>query len=88
MSQKTITLAPTNSQRVDAIAQTARKTPDEVVNEAVERFAANAESDEHEKFVKWREATERLPGIWKDRSDLPDFDELRKSWDRGYGLRE
>lgn len=30
----------------------------------------------------WREALENVKGMWKDRDDLPDFDELRRSWDR------
>jgi hypothetical protein len=25
---------------------------------------------------------DRTAGLWKDRDDLPDFDALRKSWDR------
>lgn len=30
----------------------------------------------------WREAMENVRGIWEDRDDLPDLDELRRSWDR------
>lgn len=30
----------------------------------------------------WRESLRKAKGIWKDRDDLPDFDELRKEWSR------
>jgi prevent-host-death family protein len=30
----------------------------------------------------WKAAMMQAAGMWKDRADLPDFDELRKSWDR------
>jgi hypothetical protein len=29
-----------------------------------------------------RDVLDRIAGIWKNRNDLPDFGELRKSWDR------
>ncbi len=45
----------------------------EAVNDLVGRFS-NAQ----------REAVlDRAAGLWKDRDDLPDFDALRKQWDRG-----
>lgn len=30
----------------------------------------------------WRESLKAAKGLWKDRDDLPDFDKLRKEWDR------
>jgi hypothetical protein len=27
---------------------------------------------------------DRVAGIWKNRDDLPDFEKLRKEWDRGF----
>lgn len=29
-----------------------------------------------------KEVLERVAGIWEDRDDLTDFEELRKEWDR------
>jgi len=29
-----------------------------------------------------RDVLDRIAGIWKNRNDLPDFGELRESWDR------
>lgn len=64
------------------------KSSDELVNEAIESFVAPTQGDEQQKFLAWREAAKNLAGIWKDRDDLPDFEELRKSWDRGYENRK
>ena len=41
-----------------------------------------AEAEEQERFLKWREALLKIEGMWKDRDDLPNFEEMRKSWDR------
>jgi hypothetical protein len=43
--------------------------------------AAPSEEDEKDDG-DWRKAWRRIAGMWKDRDDLPDFDELRKTWDR------
>ncbi len=82
MSLLEIKLSEQNSQRADELARQTGKTPDQLVNEAFERFAAENEAEERQKLEEWREAARRVAGIWKDRTDLPDFDELRKSWDR------
>lgn len=37
---------------------------------------------ERKKTTDWREALKRVEGMWKDRDDLPDFQELRREWDR------
>ena len=47
-----------------------------LVREAVDQYLAK-HSEEHRKGV-----FERVAGIWKDRDDLPDFEKLRKEWDR------
>lgn len=47
-----------------------------IVREAVDEYLAK-HSEERRK-----EVLERVAGIWKDRDDLPDFEELRKEWDR------
>jgi predicted DNA-binding protein len=77
-----IKLNEQNSRRADALARETGKTPQEVVNEVFEHVAEESEADEHEKFLAWREAAMRVVGIWKDRDDLPDFDEIRRSMDR------
>jgi hypothetical protein len=86
MRQIVVTLTQMNSERACALAQAAGKTPDQLINEAFERFMADEEREEHRKFLEWKETAARVAGMWKDRDDLPDFEEQRKSWDRGYGL--
>jgi predicted DNA-binding protein len=88
MSSLQVNFTEPNSERLNALSKRTGKTPEELANEAVENFAAELGGDEQEKFLAWREAAERLAGIWKDRDDLPDFEELRKTWDRGYGPKE
>ncbi len=88
MSILQVTFTDSNSAKLDELSRQTGKTPEQLANEAVEQFAVEAEQEEHEKFLAWRTAAERMAGMWKDRDDLPDFDELRKSWDRGYGQRD
>jgi hypothetical protein len=85
MSMIEVKLNEQNSQRADDLARQTGKTPEKLVNEAFERFAATvaqAEQDEHQKFIAWREALLRIEGMWADRDDLPDFTDIRRSMDR------
>jgi hypothetical protein len=70
------------------LALSTGKTPDQLVNEAFDRFASQNERAEHQKFLAWQQAARRVAGIWQDRDDLPDFEEVRKSWDRDVWNRE
>jgi len=52
-----------------------------------EEFDGNHERSDAQRGIRrgkgdWREALENAAGMWKDRDDLPDFDELRKGWNR------
>ena len=59
-----------------AIAKTAGKKQSELIREAVDRLIDQAGSSRRETVL--REAA----GIWKDRTDLPDFKALRTEWNR------
>jgi len=59
-----------------AIAKTTGKKQSELIREAVDRFI-NEGSRSRRKAVL-REAA----GIWKDRTDLPNFRAVRAEWDR------
>jgi len=59
-----------------AIAKTAGKRQSELIREAVDRLIDQAGSNRREAVL--REAA----GIWKDRTDLPDFKATRAEWDR------
>jgi len=59
-----------------ALAKTAGKKQSELIREAVDRLIA--ESGENRRRTALREAA----GMWKERTDLPDFASLRTEWDR------
>ncbi len=59
-----------------AIAKTAGKKQSELIREAVDHLIDQSGRSRREAVL--REAA----GIWKDRTDLPDFKELRAEWDR------
>ena len=59
-----------------AMAKTAGKKQSELIREAVDRLIAQEGRGRREAVL--REAA----GIWKDRTDLPDFRVIRAEWDR------
>lgn len=59
-----------------AIAEASGKKQSELIREAVDQLIDQAGSGRRD--VVLREAA----GIWKDRTDLPDFKTLRAGWDR------
>ena len=58
------------------IAKSSGKKQSELIREAIDRLI-NQSGSNHRKLVL-REAA----GIWKDRTDLPDFKSIRAEWDR------
>jgi len=58
------------------IAKTVGKKQSELIREAVDQLIDRAGS--HRRDAVLREAA----GIWKDRTDLPDFRAVRAEWDR------
>ena len=82
MSRIQVEINEENREKLDALALRTGKTPDELVNEAVEELVGKSERHENQKFLAWREAAERVKGIWADREDLPDFEAIRGSMDR------
>jgi len=56
MSIVRVALDEKNSEAVAHLARQTGKTADQVVNEAVERFALGSDEDEQEKFARWRAA--------------------------------
>ena len=59
-----------------AIAKTAGKKQNELIREAVDRLIDQAGFSRREAVL--REAA----GMWKDRTDIPDFEATRAEWDR------
>jgi len=59
-----------------AISKTLGKKQSELIREAVDRLIEQTNHSRRE--IVLREAA----GIWKDRTDLPDFQAIRAEWDR------
>ena len=68
----------TDRQRAElaAISKTLGKKQSELIREAVDRL--NDQVGHSRREIVLREAA----GIWKDRTDLPDFKAMRTEWDR------
>lgn len=82
MSRVEIELTAANRERLESPARQTGKSQDELVNHVVRQLIAEAEEDEQQRFLAWREALLGIEGMWKDRTDLPNFADLRKWWDR------
>jgi predicted transcriptional regulator len=80
MTTAQITLSDVNSRKVRELAERIGRTPDDLVNEAVQNYFRDA--GDQAKFDEWREAMIRVEGMWADRDDLPDFEQVRRSLDR------
>jgi len=51
-----------------------------LIREAIDTYLAD------QIVLSKAEILEAAAGMWRNRTDLPDFDELRSSWDRDFGL--
>jgi Arc/MetJ-type ribon-helix-helix transcriptional regulator len=60
-----------------AISKTLGKKQSELIREAVDRLIDKAGNSRREDVLR------KAAGIWKDRTDLPDFKAIRAEWDRG-----
>jgi Arc/MetJ-type ribon-helix-helix transcriptional regulator len=76
MIRTQIYLTERQRDELTAIAKTAGKKQSELIREAVDRLIDQAGRSRREAVL--REAA----GIWKDRTDLPDFKAMRPEWDR------
>jgi hypothetical protein len=68
----------TESQREElaAIAEAEGKKQSQLIREAIDNLIDQSGSSRREAVL--REAA----GIWKDRTDIPDFKKMRREWDR------
>ena len=71
-----ITLSNAEGEALQALTETTGKTQDALLHEAVRQFLGS--TPPHDRLSLFRQAR----GIWKDRTDLPDFQALRAEMDR------
>ena len=76
MIRTQIYLTESQRERLAAIAKTAGKRQSELIRDAVDHLIDQESQTRRETVL--REAA----GIWKDRTDLPDFETTRAEWDR------
>lgn len=58
------------------LAKSAGKKQSELIREAIDRLINQSGSSHRELVLR------ETAGIWKDRTDLPDFRKMRAEWDR------
>lgn len=76
MVRTQIYLTQEQRDELTALARKWGKKQSELIREAVDRLLDQAGSSRREAVLR------EVAGIWKDRTDLPDFDALRTEWDR------
>ncbi len=76
MVRKQVFLTDEEGDALAALAQARKKKQSELIREAVERLLEQSSREQREAALKG------VIGMWKDRTDLPDFDALRAEWDR------
>ena len=77
MVRTQIYLTERQRDEIATIAKQRSKRQSEVIREAVDRFIEQWSRRGRERIV--REAA----GIWRDRSDIPEYEAIRAEWDRG-----
>ncbi|VGO23089.1 ribbon-helix-helix protein, CopG family [Pontiella sulfatireligans] len=58
------------------LAKSTGKKQAELIREAVDQLIMSASDSQRDAVLS------KASGMWKDRKDLPDFAETRRSWDR------
>ena len=76
MIRTQIYLTENQRDELAAIAKTVGKKQSELIRDAIDLLIDQAGSSRRELVL--REAA----GIWKDRTDIPDFKAIRAEWDR------
>jgi hypothetical protein len=62
---------------LETVSRETGKKQSELIREAVDRFLSLVMGSRRMRILN------EAAGLWKDRQDLPDFTEQRRSWDRG-----
>ena len=76
MVRTQIYLTERQREELAAIAKTVGKKQSELIREAVDRLIDQLGRGRREAVLR------KAAGIWKDRTDLPDFKSVRFEWDR------
>ncbi len=76
MVRTQIYLTESQRDKLLAISRAMGKKQSELIREAIDRLIAQTSHNQREVVLR------KAAGIWKERTDLPDFRAIRSEWDR------
>lgn len=76
MIRTQIYLTETERAALNVLATTTGKPQSELIRDAVDNFIGQHSQARRDAIL------DSTAGLWKDRNDLPDFDDMRRQWDR------
>ena len=76
MTTAQVTLTETENRAIQALSESAGKSQDEILHEAIAQFLERHQAERRLHCLR------QARGLWRDRQDLPDATELRREWDR------
>jgi metal-responsive CopG/Arc/MetJ family transcriptional regulator len=76
MIEPEINLTEHERDALDEISQRTGKSQAELIRAAIDHLIAEFQKEDR------RSLMQKARGIWKDRQDLPTFEELRREWNR------
>lgn len=76
MVRTQIYLTENQREELATIAKSSGKKQSELIREAIDRLISQSGSSHRELVLS------EAAGIWKNRTDLPDFKSIRAEWDR------
>lgn len=81
MLRTQIYLTESEHEALDGLSRRSGKKKSQLIREAVDQYVAQTSVSNRKAILK------ACAGMWAHRTDLPDFEKLRKEWDRPLGRR-
>ena len=78
MVRTQIYITENQRKKLAAIAEAEGKKQSQLIREAIDQLIDHASSEKRESVLQ------KVAGIWKDRTDIPDFNKIRREWDRNW----
>jgi hypothetical protein len=76
MAETEIILTEHERNALQEISERTGKKESELIRDAVDQFIAQSKNEDRLALMQ------KARGIWRDREDLPSFDDLRREWNR------